>query len=223
MRRRFLMVRDGLLPGCLLVGCLLVGCLGLATCAPPPLTVYTLDVPLAARAAAPGGTPVVVIAVARVTIPDELDTEDLVVRDGSTLSRSRQGRWSSRLSLGITARLTGRLAERYPQALVTDRPLTETPTDRVLVNIGRLEVTTAGAASMDADWLVVPRDTAAPSRRERAHITAQGATTGAAGTDAGVVALLGNMLDQLAAAIELPVPATKVRSGQVRRPRPVRP
>ena len=61
-------------------------------------------------------------------------------------------RWSSRLSLGITDRLTARLAARYPRALVTDRPLTETPSDRLLINIGRLDVTAAGVATLDADF-----------------------------------------------------------------------
>ena len=99
----------------------------LASCATPPLTLYTLGAPPIAADTAPLGRRPVVIAVARVTVPDELDTEDIVVRDGSTLRRSTRGRWASRLSLGITDRLTERLAERRPDALVTDRPLTDTP------------------------------------------------------------------------------------------------
>ena len=62
--------------------------------------------------------------------------QDIIVRDGSTLHRSRQGRWASRLSLGITDRLTERLAQRWPRALVTDRPLTDRLRTRVLINIG---------------------------------------------------------------------------------------
>ena len=141
----------------------------------------------------------VVIAVARVTLPDELDTEDIVVRDGSTLRRSVRGRWASRLSLGITDRLTERLAERRPDALVTDRPLTDTPSFRVLVNIGRLDVTTAGVATLDADWMIVPRDAAARTVRDRGHFTA----TGPVATDQDVVKLLGAVLDQLAGAINI--------------------
>src|SRR4051794_10039815 len=113
----------------------ILGCLVLATCGAPPLTLYTLGTPATAKDTHPLDRAPIVIAVARVTIPDELDTEDMVVRDGNTLRRSRLGRWASRLSLGITDRLTGRLAERYPRALVTDRPLTETPSYRVLINI----------------------------------------------------------------------------------------
>ncbi|HEX4365292.1 MAG TPA: PqiC family protein [Rhodopila sp.] len=170
----------------------------LASCASPPLTLYTLGTPPASDAAPLGARPVV-IAVARVTMPDELDTEDLVVRDGSTLHRSTKGRWASRLSLGITDRLTQRLAERRPDALVTDRPLSDTPTERIQVNIGRLDVDSNGTATLDADWMIVPRDPKTPTRRDRGHFTA----TGPVATDADVVALLGKVLDQLAAAIDV--------------------
>ncbi|WP_158920979.1 membrane integrity-associated transporter subunit PqiC [Acidisphaera sp. S103] len=176
-----------------------VAALLLASCASPPLSLYTLGTSPAAPEAAPLGSHPMVITVARVTMPDELDTEDLVVRDGSTLRRSTKGRWASRMSLGITDRLTQRLAERRPDALVTDRPLADTPTDRIQVNIGRLDVTAAGTATLDADWVIVPRDPKIPTRRDRGHFTA----TGPVANDADVVALLGKVLDQLAAAIQL--------------------
>lgn len=171
----------------------------LASCGAPPLTVYTLGPPATAVDAAPLGRSPVVIAVARVSIPDELDTEDIVVRDGSTLRRSRLGRWASRLSLGITDRLTRRLAERRPDALVTDRPLTETPAERVMVNIGRLDVTAAGVATLDADWLIVRRGGSTPARHDRGHFNA----TGPVANDQDVVTLVGQLLDQLAGAIDI--------------------
>jgi uncharacterized lipoprotein YmbA len=178
----------------------------LASCAAPPLTLYTLAAPDSpggsgtAADARPLGKKPSVIAVARVTIPDELDTEDIVVRDGSTLRRSRQGRWASRLSLGITDFVTQRLAARYPQALVTSRPLAESPSDRVLINVGRLDVSTDGVATLDADWLVVPLDTSTPTRRDRAHVSA----TGPVATDQDVVRLVRLVLDKLAASVEIP-------------------
>ena len=178
----------------------MAGVLLLASCAAPPLTLYTLGTPPDTAGSAPLGARPVVIDVARVTLPDALDTQDIMVRDGSTLRRSALGRWASRLSLGITDRLTERLGERRPDALVTDRPLTETPAYRVLVNIGRLDVSVAGVATLDADWLVVPRDPNAPVHRNRGHFSA----TGPVATDQDVVRLVGVVLDQLAAAIEVP-------------------
>ena len=176
------------------------GLLALGSCGAPPLTVYTLGPPGGAVEAAPLGRMPVVIAVARVSIPDSLDTEDIVVRgDGSILRRSRSGRWASRLSLGITDRLTQRLAERRPDALVTDRPLSDAATWRVLVNIGRLDVTAAGVATLDADWLVVRRGASAPARPDRGHFSA----TGPVATDQDVVTLVGRLLDELAGAIDI--------------------
>ena len=186
----------------------------LSSCGTPPLTLYTLGAPPVASEASPLGNRPVVIAVARVTVPDELDTEDLVVRDGSTLRRSTLGRWASRLSLGITDRVTQRLAERRPDALVTDRPLTDTPAYRVLINVGRLDVTSAGMATLDADWMIVPREPGAQTLRDRGHFS----VTGPVGTDQDVVTLLGGVLDQLAAAIVLPEPASGIRQpGKARR------
>ena len=179
-----------------------VGCvvLLLASCGAPPLTVYTLAAPATAADAAPAGRTKLVIAVARVSIPDALDTEDIVVRnDGSVLRRSRSGRWASRLSLGITDRLTQLLAERRPDALVTDRPLSDAAILRVLVNIERLDVTAAGVATLDADWLVVRRDAGAPVVPVRGHFSA----TGPVGTDQDVVTLVGHLVDRLAAAISI--------------------
>ena len=166
------------------------------------MTTYTLGTAGNAPDAAPLGKSPAVIAIARVTISDDLDTQDIVVRDGSTLRRSHLGRWASRLSLGITDRLTERLATRYPRALVTDRPLTETPTDRLLINIGRLDVTAGGVATLDADWLVVPRDAGKATLRNRVHFSA----TGPVATDQDVVTLIGVVVDRLAGAIELPGP-----------------
>jgi uncharacterized lipoprotein YmbA len=171
----------------------------LNACGAPPLTVYTLGVPSGPSNAAPLGKKPVVIAVARVTVPDELDTEDIVLRDGSTLRRSQRGRWATRLSLGITDRLTERLAKRRPDALVTDRPLTDAPSYRILINIERLDVNAAGVATLDADWIIVPHDSDAPTRRDRGHFSA----TGPVATDQDVVTLVGVVLDRLAGAIDV--------------------
>jgi len=171
----------------------------LTCCSAPPLTLYTLGAPPAASDATPLGRKPVVIAVARVTVPDELDSEDILVRDGSKLRRSLLGRWATRLSLGVTDRLTDRLAVRHPNALVTERPLTETPSYRVLVNISRLEVSAGGVATLDADWMVVPRNAATPPLRDRGHFSLSGPVA----TDQDVVTLMETLLDQLADAIAI--------------------
>jgi uncharacterized lipoprotein YmbA len=171
----------------------------LASCGAPPLTLYTLNVPSANVDARPLGAKPVVIEIPRVTVPDELDGQDIIYRDGDILHRSSQGRWASRLSLGITARLAERLAARRPDALVTDRAQTATPAYRLLVNIDRLDVMAAGTAMLNADWVIVPRDTAKPIRRDRTRLSA----TGSVSKDADVVALIGGLVDRLAQAIDV--------------------
>jgi uncharacterized lipoprotein YmbA len=103
------------------------------------------------------------------------------------------------LSLGITDRLTARLAASRPDALVTDRLQGETASYRVLINISRLDVTSGGVATLEADWLIAPHDPAIPTRRNRARFSATGPVT----TDQQVVALEEKLLDQLAGAIDI--------------------
>ncbi len=174
-------------------------CALLASCAAPPLALYTLGGPAVASDAAPLGGRAIVIEIRRVTLPDYLDTQDILLRRGNTLERSVRGRWASRLSLGITDLLTGRLARRRPDALVTGQPQTEAPSYRVLININRLDVTADGTATLEADWQIVPRDPALPTRRDRAGFSAAGPVA----TDQDVVTLEETVLDRLAAAIDI--------------------
>jgi uncharacterized protein len=171
----------------------------LASCAGPPLTLYTLNVSPIPAEAPPLGAKPLVIEIPRVTVPDELDNQDIVYRNGDILHRSSQGRWASRLSLGITARLARRLAARRPDALVTDRAQTESPTYRLLVNIDRLDITAAGTATLEADWIIVPHDVKKPIRRDRVRVN----ETGSVAKDQDVVTLIGRLVDRLADAIDI--------------------
>jgi uncharacterized lipoprotein YmbA len=170
-----------------------------ASCASPPLAIYTLGAPSGGSAAAPLGGKPVVIEVRRVAIPDYLDTQDILVRDGNTLVRSTQGRWATRVSMGVTAYLTGALQQRRPDALVTDQTQVDPPTYRLFVTIGTLDITKDGMATLDADWTITPRNPALPVRRARGHFT----STGPVATDQDVVALMLAVLRQLAVAIDV--------------------
>jgi uncharacterized lipoprotein YmbA len=174
----------------------------IASCASPPLTLYTLGAPAAASGAAPLGGKAIVIEIRRVAVPDDLDSQDILVRDGSTLVRSTLGRWASRVSLGVTSYLTARLAQRRPDALVTDQPQIEPPDYRIFVTISTLDVTTSGTATLEADWLIVPRNPAQPTRRDRGRFT----STGPVATDQDVVSLYTAVLRQLADAIDVASP-----------------
>lgn len=169
------------------------------SCASPPLSIYTLqpsDAPVQ-RASFSGRTPT--IEIRRVVIPDYLDSQDILVRNGNTLQRSSHGRWASRLSIEVTRYLTGILAARRPNALVTDQSPIATPNERIFITISDLDVTSAGVATLDANWTTVPENPRQPIRRQRARFTA----TGPVSTDQDVVVLTQAVLTRLADAIDI--------------------
>jgi uncharacterized lipoprotein YmbA len=170
-----------------------------AGCASPQLSLYTLEPPGPPATERPLSPHSVMIEVRRVVIPDALDTQDIVVRSGNQFDRSSTGRWATRLSMAITHYLTGQLAARRPDALVTDQTQIGTPKYRLYIAISTLDITSAGQAALEADWTIVPRNPSLPDRRQRGRFTTQGPVA----TDHDVVVLLQDLLKQLADAIDI--------------------
>lgn len=174
--------------------------LALAACAARPLRLYTLNDPAALGSAGhlhPGAP---VIEVDRLALPDYIDTLDIVLRHGSVLERSDGARWASRLSILATNLLTAQLATRAPGELVTDQWRGTAPDYRIMVQVTRLDVTTAGVASLDAYWQIMPRDPQLQTLRDRTQIR----LTGPVATDPEVITLETRLFEHLAAAIRLP-------------------
>ncbi len=169
------------------------------SCASPPLSLYTLTPTDVSAATVPLGHPRAVIEIRRVVVPDYLDTQDILVRNGNTLQRSSHGRWASRLSIEVTRYLTGLLAARRPNALITDQPPVATPNDRIFITISNLDVTSAGLATLQANWTIVPHNPARPIRAQRAMFTVNGPVN----TDQDVVVLTQAVLTRLANAIDI--------------------
>jgi uncharacterized protein len=170
---------------------------GLAACAAPPLKVYTLDAPAVLVDTGPAQAPAS-LEVWRIVLPDYLDTQDIVLREGSQINRSNHARWASRLSIGATDLITARLAAARPDLFITDQPLVSPARYRLFINISRMDVSWDGTASLAADWTIVPRD----DRRPELHDRTAFALTGPVKTDADVVALTNAVLDELAVRIE---------------------
>ena len=171
----------------------------LAGCAGPPLTLYTLNsAPLQADRTGLGGSQMV-IAIARVALPAELDGDDLLLRSGAVLKRSGSGRWASGLANEITDRLTADLAARRPEVLVTDAPRQETPAYRVVVTLSRFDVSADGDASVSADWTITPGDPGLAVLRDRTLFTVLGPVA----TDLNVVTLQRRAVDRLSQAIAI--------------------
>lgn len=166
-------------------------------CAAPPMQFYTLGAPAIAQNSGtlPASAPV--LNVSHVTLPDYLDSQDILIRQGDQLDRSPNGRWGSRLSQGVTDLLAAHLGQDWPGYVVTTQPLAETPAVRLAVNISRLDLDSSGQGALTADWALIPSDEHQPVQRSRGSFTAQGTVT----TDSGKVALTRTLVEQLAARI----------------------
>lgn len=174
--------------------------LSLAGCAAPPLRLYTLAGPPVSADAQPLPRGAAVIEVDRVVLPDVLDSDDIVLTDGNVVKRSRTGRWATRLSLLATDLVTSRLAMRTPDALVTNQWTAREPDYRVMIHIARLDITSKGRASLDAEWEIM---SGAPEKRtNRGRIEVR--LSGPDASDPDIASLDTALFERLADAIELP-------------------
>lgn len=164
----------------------------LSGCASAPVQFYTIaptasDVTLAQKNAP-------VTYVPRVSLPDYLDTQDILVRDGSRLIRSSNGRWASRLSQSATDLIVARLSQDWPQRMITAYPPIDTPESRLGITIERMDMLQQGQATLIASWTELPRNEASPPLLGRASVTVQGSVV----NDAAKAALLQKLFEQLA-------------------------
>lgn len=152
-------------PGSALLIALLVA--PLAGCAAPPVQVYTLSPPLA-QSPAPGPAAETVF-VPRLIVPDEFDTQDILLRDGSRLIRSPNGRWASRLSRAATDLVIARLSQDWPAKFVTGHAPMESAATRLSITIERFDLTTDGKARLVASWTGTPLTETSPAKASPAR------------------------------------------------------
>jgi len=177
----------------------------LAACSSaPPLRTYLLTPPLESVVLTPvPALPTARILIARVLVPDYLDTTDMLVRDGShEVQASTTGQWAERLSQGLTRALAADLGARLPSAEVV-LDTSSSAQRQVLVNVNALDLWPDGRCSLAASWAIVDHD--AP------HATAYGSgsfdsspmgNTGVVG-DVRLVDAVSRTVAKLAAAVAL--------------------
>lgn len=169
-------------------------CLLLAACASgPPTRLFLLASPAAAVGQpATAGTPV---QLQNVLVPDYLDTTDILTRAGPhEVTASTTGRWSERLSQGITHALQADLAARLPEGRPALSPPANPSAVQLLVTVDALDTWPDGHCVLTAHWTILHRATAADGRG------GQGSFTGpptAATDDAARVAGIAGLVDQL--------------------------
>ncbi|HEX5458965.1 MAG TPA: ABC-type transport auxiliary lipoprotein family protein [Steroidobacteraceae bacterium] len=165
-----------------------------AGCAGPPLRIYTLAQPPVNEDTRQLAAEAPVIEVDRLVLPNDIDSEDIVLRDGDVLERRTTGRWASRLSLLATDLVTSRLAARVPDALITDQSPARRPTYRIIIHVAQLDIAKSGRALLDADWQILTGDAGTLPIRDRTRIQLAGPTS----TDSDIVRLEAALFDRMA-------------------------
>ncbi|AQS86350.1 hypothetical protein A0U92_08085 [Acetobacter aceti] len=186
----------------------LVFAVSLAGCASPPLRLYTLEgaatvIPITSGPVAETGP---VLEISRVTLPDYLDSQDILTRRGNTVERSPNGRWAERLSSGITDLITARISAARPDVFVTEQaPIGSFARARLRIVITRLDISTSGPASLDANWTYISDNDHGPVKTERAHFTS---SVSGSGTDERVVEITNDLVNQLSRTIASSLPGS---------------
>ena len=137
-----------------------------------------------------------IIELKPVSVPDYLDTTDIVLRDGRNgLTISPTGRWGERLSVGVGQALGAALVIRLPNVLVVAVPIQVQRARRAIVDIEAVDVHPDGRCIMTVRWTVMAADRRTTLVVERATIVTQASQTV---TDASIVAAMALGIRELA-------------------------
>lgn len=184
---------------------LLGSCSLLAGCASPQLHIYTLGIPVHSDTKSLRVSPqTTIVQLSRIVMPDYLDCQDIITRQGEEIRRSPNSRWASRLSLSVTDLITNEVAATQHNILVTDQPLAQAADMQIMIAISEFDVDVSGHAILNAHWAIVPHDRHKPLIRNIAHLSASGPVK----TDADTAALMRKLVVQLAEHISQSIPTT---------------
>ncbi len=140
-----------------------------------------------------------------VTVPDFLDTTDIVRRSGANETiASTTGQWGERVSLGVTHALAADLARRMPNFVIESRGAYE-PARRLLVEVQRFEIGEDGLCTLTARWRIASADDKVRSNSEQGTFVVE--TTSK--SDAAAASAMTSAIDQLAGQIAVTVQAAR--------------
>jgi uncharacterized lipoprotein YmbA len=172
----------------------------------PAIRTYVLSSPAAPipRAVNEVGRPV--LDIPRVSVPEYLDSTDMLVRDGQNeMKVSQTGRWGERLSIGVRDALAADLGRRLPRFMVVRTPEAG-QSIRLLVNVEAFEARSDGTCVLTARWSVAGGDGRTIVGDRRNTFITQVVRTADGITDAAVAAAMAGALDQLSDAISVVIP-----------------
>jgi uncharacterized lipoprotein YmbA len=173
----------------------LTGC----SSSPVPRT-YVLSAPADPIVGVHGEAGRPVLELPTVSLPDYLDTTDILLRYGrNELKPSKTGQWGERLSVGITHALEASLERRLPGMLVVHTPLSGQPARRLLVDVGSFDVQPDGRCVLTARWTIPGQDPGTAAVAEQGtFLTMAAAGSKESLTDAAIVSAMEATVDQLA-------------------------
>jgi uncharacterized lipoprotein YmbA len=171
----------------------------LAGCAvPPDPRSYVLGDPPEPLPLATNQSGRPVIRLLPVSVPDYLDTRDILLRSGQNeVTASPTGRWAERLSVGVTHALAAALSVRLPGTDIVADQLDVPPERRIMVDVQAFEIRPDRQCLLSVQWIVASSDGDRVLSRERASFVEQATDT----SDAAVAAAMSRAIARLAAQI----------------------
>ncbi len=176
----------------------LLGVLGLASCASPDPTLYTLQ---AVQGTVVAGGAAQVIEVRKPGLAGYLDRPDIVLRDaGYRLQTNSQQRWAEPISDMVGRVLTQDVSQRLPASTVfaESGAITADPSLRIEVDIVRFDQGADGRLTLDAQVAIEAGRSHAPVRTRHVVLQADPGGADAAALVAAMSGLLGQLADRLA-------------------------
>lgn len=183
--------------------CLLLASLALAGCSSsPPTSFYTLE-PVAPEAGAldAGGEP---IAVGRVTLPPELERDELVRWEGNnSLSVASIERWAAPLATLVRRTLALDLAARLPDRMVfvPGQPGVDSAKRYVVVTFAAFGARPDGEVAIGARWCLTGDEAEEPIIVRDEELALPIESSSGADIAAALSAGLGELADRIAAAL----------------------
>jgi hypothetical protein len=135
-----------------------------------------------------------VIELKTVSVPDYLDTTDILRRVGANqVVASPTGRWDERVSVGVTQALVSDLSKRLPGVIVETRSAYE-PARHVIVDIERFDIAPDGRCTLAARWRITVTGGTAPALSEQGTFIEEAGS----GKDAAAASAMTLAIDHLA-------------------------
>ncbi|SEH25923.1 PqiC family protein [Magnetospirillum fulvum] len=176
-----------------------MGSLALAGCGlhPPPRT-FVIGDPPPSNPARHSQTGFATIELKKVTVPDYLDSTDILRRIGPhELTPSPSGRWGERLSLGLTDALTAAVSRQLPNRMVTNHPIAA-PLWRIAVDVERIDIHDT-ICVLSARWSITGQENAKKSSWEHATFSESAATMDDPAIAAAMTKIVNDLADRIVA------------------------